>query len=67
MGNKGPQLETRNMKIIKRKISLVKGKGTVKVVNQPHTKLVGILKDKRSQVIYIHNEKLRHARKRCEI
>ena len=36
-----------------------KGKHTVKVENHPSTKLVGMLKDKSSQIIYIHNKQLR--------
>ena len=36
-----------------------KGRHAVKVENHPSTKLVGMLKDKSSQIIYIHNKQLR--------
>ena len=36
-----------------------KGRYAVKVENHPSTKLVGMLKDKSSQIIYIHNKQLR--------
>ena len=35
-----------------------KGNHTVKVGNNPHTKLVEGLKDKSSKIIYIHNKQL---------
>ena len=44
---------------MKGKKLISKGKPTVKVVNQPHTKLVGRLKDKSSEIINIHNKHLR--------
>ena len=41
---------------MKIKSSLVKAKYTVKVVNQPSTKLVGSSKGKSSKIIYILNK-----------
>ena len=51
---KKKKARTKNIKIKKGKSSLVKA-NTVKVVNQPHIKLVGRLKDKSCKIIYIHN------------
>ena len=45
-----------------------KDKHTVKVVNHPHTKVVGWLKDKTTKIICIHNKQLRDNKTvRCEI
>ena len=46
------------MKITKGKNLFGKGRYIVKVVNQPHTKLVGGLKDKSSKIMYIHSKPL---------
>ena len=40
-----------------------KGKHTVKVGNQPHTKLVGRLKGRSSKILYIHNKQLKNTQK----
>ena len=51
------KVTTRNMKIMKGKTSPIKEINyTVKVVNQPCTKLVGRLKEKSSKIIYICNK-----------
>ena len=47
------------MKITKGKNLFGKGRYIVKVVNQPHTNLVGGLKDKISKIMYIDNKPLR--------
>ena len=47
------------MKITKGKSLFGKGKYIVKVVNQPHKKLVGRFKDKSSKIMYIYNKPLR--------
>ena len=36
-----------------------KGKYTVKLENQPHTKVVGRLADKSSKIIYIQDKQIR--------
>ena len=41
----------------------INGKHTVKVGNQPHTKLVGRLKGRSSKIFYIHNKQLRNTQK----
>ena len=41
---------------------LSKRKHTVKVGHHAHTELVGILQDKGSKIIYIHNKQLRHTK-----
>ena len=58
--SKKEKATTRNMKIMKGKTSPIKEINyTVKVVNQPCTKLVGRLKEKSSKIIYICNKQLR--------
>ena len=49
-------LKKKKKKFTKGKISLVKGKHIVKVVDQPLIKLVGRLKDKSSKIIYIYRK-----------
>ena len=53
---KKQKVSTKNVKVTKRKSPLVEPKYTVKVVNQPHTKLAGKLEDKSSKIIYIHSK-----------
>ena len=53
LSEKEPQLEHENYE---RKKLISKGKYTVKIVNQPHTKLVRRLKDESNKTIYIHNK-----------
>ena len=50
---------TRHIKITKGKYLIGKGKYTVMVEDQPLIKLIGRLKDKSSNTIYIHNKQLR--------
>ena len=47
------------MKSTKGKNLISKVKHTLKVVNKPHIKLGGRLKNKSSKIIYIHNKQLR--------
>ena len=47
------------MKIMGGKKLIGKDKYIVKVVNQPHRKLVGRLKDKSTKITYHHNNQLR--------
>ena len=47
------------MKIMGEKKLIGKDKYIVKVVNQPHRKLVGRLKDKSTKITYHHNNQLR--------
>ena len=57
------------MKIMKGKISLVRGKHGVKLVAQLLINLVGRLKDKSSKTIYVKNKYLRntHTHTKCKI
>ena len=57
MKKKRPQPKHENYE---RERLIGKGKYTVKVVNQPCIKQVGMLKDKSSKNICIHNKKLRY-------
>ena len=56
--SKKEKTRTRHIKVIKEYNLIGKGKYTVKVVDQPLTKLVGRVKKQSSKIIYIHDRQL---------